>query len=304
MNPAGATRRGTWGDWLNRARQQLRDAGRLEPEALAEFALAELLDCRRTELVLHRTEPADDPRRARADAWVARLARGEPLAYVTGWAPFLHYRIRCDRRALSPRPETEELARLVLDCAALGSTPEPAVADIGTGTGCIAIAIAIAHPGAAVFGVDVSFDVLDLARENAAALGATGARWMASDGLRDFGAASLDVIISNAPYVTTGEWAELDASVRDWEPRVALDGGADGLGVIRRIIADTPRVLRPGGRLFLEIGDLQGPAVLALMREAGLRTCAIRKDLFGRERFALAHHEPAAPPPLDEFSRC
>lgn len=288
MNPAGGIRHGTWGAWLIAARQRLADAGRTEPDALAEFALADILNISRTELALHQAEISDDARRAMADRWLDRLAQGEPLAYVTGWAPFLTHRIRCDRRALIPRPETEELAQLVLDCAGLWSRPSPAVADIGTGTGCIAIALSLAHPDARVIGVDLSRDALALARENASALGAISVRWMEGDGVRNVEASSLDAIVSNAPYVTTNEWAQLDASVKDWEPRSALDGGADGLDIIRRLVRDAPRVLRPGGRIFLEIGESQGPSVLKLMQETGLQECAIRRDLFGRDRFALA----------------
>ncbi|MBP7275134.1 MAG: peptide chain release factor N(5)-glutamine methyltransferase [Kiritimatiellae bacterium] len=279
---------GTWGAWLKGARTKLSVAGQDDPDALAEFALADLLHVGRADLVRLENTGMDAALREKADAWVERLARGEPLAYVVGWAPFLSHRIRCDRRALIPRPETEELARRALDCRDLWSRPAPAAADIGTGTGCIALALSLAHPKAVVTGVDVSADALDLARENAAALGATGARWMESDGLREFGDASLDAIISNAPYVATGEWRALNRTLRDWEPRLALDGGEDGLDVIRRIIADAPRVLRPGGRIFLEIGETQGAAVRDLIREAGLQEAAVDHDLFGRIRFASA----------------
>ncbi len=289
MKSTDATGNGTWGEWLSEARQRLTAAGRSEPDALAEFTLADLLDCNRAELALHGMEPADDARRARADDGIARLARGEPLAYVTGWAPFLCHRIRCDRRALIPRPETEELAQLIIDCDDLWSRPSPTVADIGTGTGCLAIALAVAYPDAHVTGVDVSPDALALARENSHELGASNVQWIEGDGLRGFEAASLDAIVSNAPYVTANEWAGLDASVRDWEPRGALDGGADGLDVIRGLVRDAPRVLRPGGWIFLEIGETQGAAVLKLMRDAGLQESAIHQDLFGRDRFAVAH---------------
>ena len=289
MNPPEATGNSTWGEWLNKARQTLADAGRSEPDATAEFALADILECNRAELALHLTEQVDDARRARADAWLTRLAGGEPLAYVTGWAPFLCHHIRCDRRALIPRPETEELAQLIIDCDDLWSRPSPAVADIGTGTGCLAIALAVAYPDAQVTGVDVSPDALALARENARALGAASVRWAEGDGLRGIEAASLDAIVSNAPYVTTGEWAGLDTSVRDWEPRGALDGGADGLDVIRGLVRNAPRVLRPGGWIFLEIGETQGPAVLMLMKDGGLQECEIQRDFSGHDRFAIAH---------------
>jgi release factor glutamine methyltransferase len=277
---------GTLGALLDAATRQLAEAGIDAPDAAAEFVLTDLLDGTRAELRLRRTEPAAPDLAARLAPAVRRLAAGEPLAYVTGWAPFLGLRIACDQRALIPRPETEELAQRVLDCAALWARPAPRVADIGTGTGCLAIAFALARPRAEICGIDRSPDALALARENAERLGARTVRWIEGDGCAPLADTPCDALVANLPYVTTGEWEALDRNVRDFEPRMALDGGADGLDPIRRLMADAPRVLRPGGRIFLEIGETQGPAVEALLRAAGFGAILLRRDGFGRIRFA------------------
>jgi release factor glutamine methyltransferase len=277
---------GTLGALLDEAVRRLAGAGIDAPEAAAEFALADLLDCTRAELRLRRAEPVTADIAARYEPAVRRLAAGEPLAYVTGWAPFLDLRIACDRRALIPRPETEELAQRVLEGADPWARPAPCVADIGTGTGCLAIAFALARPHADLIGIDRSPDALALARENAQRLGARSVRWIEGDGCAPLAGGACDALVANLPYVTTGEWSALDRSVRAFEPRAALDGGADGLDPIRRLIADAPRVLKPGGRLFLEIGETQGPAVEALLHNAGFEAVALQRDGFGNIRFA------------------
>lgn len=277
---------GTLGALLDEAVQRLAGAPVDDPDAAAEFALADLLDCTRAELRLRRAEPVTTDIAARYTPAVRRLAAGEPLAYVTGWAPFLNLRIACDPRALIPRPETEELAQRVLDGADLWARPAPCVADIGTGSGCLAIAFALARPHADLIGIDRSPDALALARENAERLGARTVRWIGGDGCAPLADGTCDALVANLPYVITGEWSALDRSVRDFEPRAALDGGADGLDPIRRLIADAPRVLKRDGRLFLEIGETQGPAVEALLRAAGFGGVVVRPDGFGRIRFA------------------
>ena len=221
---------------------------------------------------------------ARYLAAVRRRAAGEPLAHVTGWTGFRHLTLASDRRALIPRPETEGLVELALARCRTG-----VAADIGTGTG--AIALSLAHEGAftEVIGTDLSPDALALARENAARTG-LAVTWLEGDLLAPLAGRSVDLLVSNPPYLTEAEHAEPDRSVRNWEPALALLGGADGLAAYRRLFAGAPEVVVPGGWLVLEVdarraretADLAGPA---------WRDVAILDDLFGRARYLVARRE-------------
>lgn len=219
---------------------------------------------------------------ARLEAFVARRAAGEPAAYVTGRAGFRHLELRCDRRALIPRPETEQLVELALARAVSGTA-----ADIGTGTGCIALSLR--HEGAfgRVLAVDLSADALALAAENARATG-LAIDLVRADLTAALGDATLDLLVSNPPYLTESEWAGLDPAVRAWEPRLALPSGADGLAAIGRLARDGGRVVRAGGWLALEVDSQRAHAAAALVAGAGWRDVAVMRDLFDRERFVLA----------------
>jgi len=188
-----------------------------------------------------------------------------------------------DARVLVPRPETEDLAE-----AALAALPEGGAAlDLGTGSGCIAVSLALGRSGARVTAVDASPDALAVARENAAALGAT-VEWLAGD-LYDAVPAGrrFDVVVSNPPYVPSGELAGLAREVRR-EPALALDGGPDGLDVLRRVVAGAPSHLLPGGALLVEIHESHADAVPRLIREAGLAAAELHRDLAGLPRWVVA----------------
>jgi release factor glutamine methyltransferase len=192
-----------------------------------------------------------------------------------------------DARALVPRPETEELVMRVLRCAPLWSRREVAIADIGTGTGCIAIAIAAKKKFARVTAVDISRPALELARLNAEAAG-VGDRiaFIEGDLFSAITPGSLDAVVSNPPYIARDVIATLDESVRRYEPLTALDGGVDGLHVIRPLIVQAFTALKNDGRVWLEIGDEQGGAVRGLMMSAGFRDVEIVRDMYGQVRFA------------------
>jgi release factor glutamine methyltransferase len=260
------------------------------PEARlkAELLVAEVLG-------VHRLVLADQPDRPdlteRMSPAMERLLAGEPIQYVLGWTSFLGHRITCDKRALIPRPETEELVEAVL--AQCGKAVR--IADVGTGTGCIAIALKLALPDAEVIATDTSVDALNLALENAAALGAR-VSFIKTDLVEGIADGSLDVLVSNPPYIGADEMPNLERAVRDFEPRSALDGGFQGLEVLRPLISKGWKKLKPGGRIFLEIGDAQGKAVSELLREAGFVKIEIRKDFAGHDRIALATR-PATPDP-------
>jgi len=213
------------------------------------------------------------------------------LQYIEGEAHFRELRLRVDRRVLIPRPETEQLVQRVLDWAA--GRPGLAAADVGTGSGAIALALATEGPFHRVVATDVEPGALDAARANhAAAAPEAPVEFRLGDGVEPLAGERFDALVSNPPYIGTGERASLDAEVRDWEPAAALFAGADGLDVVRRLVAGAPRVLAPGGLLALEIGEGQGAAVAALVRAAGaFGEPRVEKDLAGRDRIVLAELE-------------
>jgi release factor glutamine methyltransferase len=231
------------------------------------------------------TVPADCA--AAYAAAIRRRAAGEPFAHVSGWAGFRHLTLRSDRRALIPRPETEGLVELVL-----ARVPAGRVADVGTGSGCIALSLAAEGRYDEVVGIDVSVDALGLADENRRLTGGRVAlvRGNLCEPLRP---ASLDALVSNPPYLTAGEYAALDPAVRDWEPELALAGGADGLEAIARLLVEGRTVVRPGGWLALEIDCARAALCAWRAGESGWTDVAIHADLFGRERYLLARRSDA-----------
>jgi release factor glutamine methyltransferase len=219
---------------------------------------------------------------------VRRRAAGEPLAHVTGWTGFRHLTLRTDARALIPRPETEGLVELVLARVRTGR-----VADVGTGTGCIGLSLALEGGFDQVMGIDLSRDALALADQNRRDSGARVAL-MAGDLTASLHARSLDALVSNPPYLTAGEFGALDASVREWEPELALSAGRDGLEVIGRLLVDGRRVLRPGAWLALEVDESRARQCAARAGASGYTDVAVHTDLFGRERYLLARRSDAA----------
>lgn len=260
----------------------------------AELLLAGELGLKRLDLYLQFDRPLAPDELAGFKARLRRRARREPLQYIDGSAPFRDLLLRVDPRVLIPRPETEVLVQEVLDWAR--GRHALAAVDVGTGSGAIALALATEGPFARVVATDVSDDALAAARENrdAAAPGAP-VEFRAGDLLAPVRGESLDVVVSNPPYVGEEERASLDPEVRDWEPAAALFAGPGGLDALRRLVADAPAVLRPGGLLALEIGAAQGAAVTELIRRTGAFTPArVRPDLAGRDRVVLAERTTGA----------
>ena len=230
---------------------------------------------------------------------VKRRAQREPLQHILGSVEWGGLVLKCDRRALVPRPETEELLELVL-ARAPASAAEGRVLDLGTGTGALALALAKAWPAARVVAVDASEDALALARENAVALGlmpaapspAAGGERVELARSEWFSAlpadARFDVIVSNPPYLTDQEVAEAEPEVRLFDPRAALVAAREGRADLEKIIAGAASRLAPGGLLALETGIAQHAELLAAISAAGLRDGESRGDLRGRDRFLLA----------------
>jgi release factor glutamine methyltransferase len=219
---------------------------------------------------------------------VARLSAGEPEAYVLGRASFHNIDVRVDRRALIPRPETELLVETVIDWCRRGLRATPSILDLGTGSGCIALALARALPGSRVTATDICARAASLAAENlrsgagGGAIGVIRADWLS------WTTARWDVIVSNPPYIETGSLSGLPCSVRDWEPRVALDGGADGFHHIGSIIEQASHHLRPGGLLALEVGIEHGGKASSTAIAAGFHDVDVARDLAGRRRVFTA----------------
>lgn len=250
-------------------------------------------------------EPATVREVTFVDQMVGRRAAGEPLQYVLGRWAFRTLELMVDRRVLIPRPETEVVAGLALDALAAWdrrhttedrSPAVPVAVDLGTGSGAIALSLAAERwPHVEVWGTDASPDALAVARANLAGLGRRAGvvrlvegDWFAA--LPPELAGRVDLVVSNPPYVADGD--ALPPEVADWEPATALLAGPDGLDDVRRIVADAPAWLAPGGVLVVEIGETQGDAVLALAAAAGFEQATIEPDLAGRPR-ALVAQVPA-----------
>jgi release factor glutamine methyltransferase len=240
-------------------------------------------------------EPVTERMVAHLDAMLARHRTGEPLAYVLGRWSFRHLDLAVDRRVLIPRPETELVAGVAIELAA-AVHPRRQVADLGTGSGAIGLALATELPlaGTTVWITDASADALDVARANLAGIGRPATNVRVAEG-EWFAALPVgtrfDLIVSNPPYVAAGS-ADLAPEVSEWEPASALFAGPDGLDAIRTLIAGAADRLRPDGWLVLEIGHDQAAAVRALFEQHDYREVAIRRDLAGHDRIALARRAP------------
>jgi release factor glutamine methyltransferase len=257
-----------------------------EARLKCELLAARLLRCPRLELYLQFDHVLSDAHVGAMRRGIKRLAAGEPVQHILGEVTFHGHCFKVDPRALIPRPETELLVQAVLDWKELGE--DALVVDIGTGSGCIVISLAIARAGLRCIGLDISEDALALARENAAALGVEERVAFARADLSDcVEPESVDAIVANLPYIASEECETLPRDVRDFDPRTALDGGPDGLDVIRDIVPDAAIALRPGGRIFLEIGETQAVAVRSILEAEGFTNVAISQDLAGRDRIAV-----------------
>lgn len=218
-----------------------------------------------------------------------RVITGEPIQYVVGNADFMGRIFFCDKRALIPRPETEELVAAVVALAKQKYGGSATIVDIGTGTGCIAISIALELPSASVTATDLSADALELARLNATAHGQDArVTFREADLLAGFAPQSADIIVSNPPYIGTNERVAMAQEILEHEPHAALFAGGDGLDVIRRLAPQAFEVLRPGGKLFIEIGESQGASVSQLLAQSGFADVSVAKDFSGHDRIVRA----------------
>ena len=253
-----------------------------EPRREALRLWADLVEGSPVDAILGRRAPVSSEQVAGFLSAVERRAGGEPLAYVSGRAGFRRLTLGVDRRVLIPRPETEGLVDLVLTHA-----PRGIVADVCTGSGCIALSLADEGRYEHVLGVDLSADALDVAAGNIRRTGLP-VRLVRGDLTASLATGSVDVLVANPPYIAPHEYRTLDASVLDWEPRVALESGAEGLEATERLLDDGRRVVVPGGWIALELDASRALATASVASANGWQHVMIHHDLFGRERYLLA----------------
>ena len=256
------------------------------PRLNAELLVGHALGLKRMQLYLQFERPLSEPELALIRPLVRRRAQHEPLQYILGVAEFHGLRLKVDRRALIPRPETELLVEQVI--AAL-LPPPTRLLDLGTGSGAIALALASAFPAAAVVAVDTSDEALALASENAVTCSlAERVTFVRSDWFAALPATGFGAIVANPPYLSAAETAATAVEVREHEPIAALTAAEEGRADLRAIIAGAPPFLEPGGLLALETGIAQHPQLVSLAQAAGFSRIESRPDLTGRDRFIFA----------------
>lgn len=302
-NPAGGM---TVAGAARHAAGRLRQAGVENPARESDRLLQLLLGTSRVSMILDPDRRLDLGSCARLDALIDRRIDGEPLQHIEGTVEFRELVVRSDRRALIPRPETEQLVELITRWARargdggppprdrdLMKPPLGTVLDVGTGSGVIALSLLSEGTTARAVGVDISRDALALAGENRRLVGLERELELLQCGSDPFRSLAegpaFDVIVSNPPYIRADELERLPTEVRDHDPRTALCGGPDGLAVIRRIAGGARKRLLPRGGLFLEIGADQAESVVSIIEESGpWRTVSVERDLAGRDRFVAA----------------
>ncbi len=281
MSIAGAAPPETAGALLAAARTRLRAAGVDTADLDARLLVGHLAGLSGAQLIAGGERPVPPEVAARVEAAVARRAAGEPVGRILGEREFWGLRFRLNEATLEPRPDSETIVE-----AALAACPGDGlrIADLGTGTGCLLVALLAERPASVGIGADLSERALAAARANAEAA-AVGPRavFVRADLGHPF-ADGLDLVVSNPPYIPSGEIDGLDREVRLHDPRLALDGGPDGLDPYRRLLGWVGDALRPGGTVVLEVAPDAAQAVAGLGEAAGLGVVGVRPDLAGRPR--------------------
>lgn len=259
------------------------DSARLNAELLIGHALG----LKRMSLYIQFERPLAEPELEKIRPLVRRRALREPLQYILGETEFFGLKLKVDRRALIPRPETE---LLVENVTAAWLTPPASILDLGTGSGAIALVLAQKYAEARTLAIDVSEEALALARENAQALGLEGrVAFRRSHWFTDLSADErFDLIVANPPYLSAEETVSTAPEVRGFEPPGALTAGEGGIADLREIIVGAAKFLNAGGMLALETGIAQHAVLLKLVTGAGFSRAESRPDLTGRDRFVLA----------------
>lgn len=260
------------------------------PRMSAEMLLAHVLGVPRIKLFMDADRPASELERAAFRDLVERAVRHEPVDYLVGQAPFFSMMFKVTPAVLVPRPSTETLVEHVIQHSR--RTPgfrQPVVADICTGSGIIAISLAKHVPDCTVAATDLSEAALAIAKENAAALGTTErVEFRQGNLLEPVAGRRFRYLVSNPPYISDAEWKDVPPNVKDYEPTLALRGGADGLDLIRPLIAQAAHFLEKPGQLVLEIAASQKDSAIALATQAGLLNPHVLADHEGLPRVLVA----------------
>ncbi|MFO0665139.1 MAG: peptide chain release factor N(5)-glutamine methyltransferase [Polyangiaceae bacterium] len=291
--PSDVPQSWTIGTLVKWATDDFRARGIESPRLDAELIVGHALGLSRTEVIMHLDRPLEPAELSLLRELVKRRRAREPMAYLKGQREFFGRWFAVDKRVLVPRPDTEVL----LDVA-LRRTHDRALScrtlDLCTGSGCIAITLSKERPTTPVLATDISEEALTVARANRERLGAYRVAFAAGDLWAAVPAgATFDLVVSNPPYIPSGDIEGLMPDVRDFEPRLALDGGSDGLDFLRRIVQEAPKYLAPGGILAVELGAGEAPAVRDLFLERGFEDVEVTKDLARIER-VVSGRRPAS----------
>lgn len=259
-----------------------------DPAKEARLLLGHVLGCRPIDVLTRYDEQPTETERQQFRELIKRRTDGCPVAYLVGTKDFYLLTFEVTPAVLIPRPDTETLVQAGVDF--LKGKPTPSVLDLGTGSGCVAVSIAHQVKSARVIAVDLSVDAAALAQKNVARHGvADRVTVLAGDLLAPLPAdLKYDLIVSNPPYIAASEIETLDAGVRQFEPRLALDGGEDGLQFYRRLAPAVAERLKPGGQLMVEVGWTQDAAVREVFTAAGLTALPTVQDMAGRWRVVRA----------------
>lgn len=273
------------------AKDRLKEAGIDQPSIDARLMLEVAANVTRTEIVTDPYRELTTEQQATLEEYLSRRARREPVSHIIGRKGFWKILLQVNKNVLTPRPETEVIVDEVLK-----AFPEQmpfSMLDLGVGSGTILLAVLAERPAATGLGVDASAEALAVARDNAASLDLNNrAALMHGDWTAGLGDGGFDVVVSNPPYIPTAVIDTLDPEVRDHEPRLALDGGDDGLDAYRLLAPEILRVLKPGGMFAVEIGHDQSEAVEALFKTAGAQQVKTIKDLSTHDRVVTGVKNP------------
>ncbi|HEX3620270.1 MAG TPA: peptide chain release factor N(5)-glutamine methyltransferase [Candidatus Udaeobacter sp.] len=256
------------------------------PRLNAEHLLAHALERKRIELYLEFERVLTESELTPLRNLVKRRSEGEPLQHLLGTTEFCGLTFICDKRAMVPRPETEELVEFLKSEI---KNPKSAILDVGTGSGVIALSLAAKFPEAEILAVDISDDALALAEENAARLKLVDRVRLLKSNLLENVEGTFDLVVANLPYISTQDHDTLSREVLH-DPAVALFASARGDELVRELIAQAPPQLRPGGMLALEIGIGQSEALLSALAEKNYRDISFKNDYSGVKRFLFARY--------------
>jgi len=280
---------------IQRSAEFLAKKGVDSPRLQVELLLSSVLLVPRLKLYLDFDRKLTPAELEAARELARRRGHREPLQHILGSTCFCGLEIKVNRHVLVPRPETERLAERAWQYLCGRDSPGATALDFGTGSGCVAIAVAANCPDARVHAADISAEALRFARENAVSNNvADNIQFHCGNGFAALpSGVSFDLIVANPPYIPSAEIDALAPEVRDYDPRLALDGGADGLDFYRRLAAEAPGFLRPAGRMMLESGDGQTERIGEIVVRHKWVVESVEADYTGRPRIVIARPERA-----------